>query len=156
MTDFFKQKRIPADNCVFCDKPILEVGGRRLVADGLCAVDLSNRYWGGGNKNYPYYSVKLFDHQEIYLVVKGKKKKWTAEAIERAKTAYLTGKHPWFCQWCGYTQCCHVCNSPINIPRGAEVLYDDGRILHAPMHPFNPGCSNQECNNYKEFPVRKK
>jgi len=150
MSDFFKQKRIPADNCVLCDKPFSEVGGRRLVAQQLRGVSLSNRFLEGGNKDYSMHSVKLFDHHEIYLLVWGEKIKWTAEAIERAKVAYLTGMRPWFCQCCGHRQC-RVCNLPINYPMGSDVLNDVGCSSHIPVLPFDPGCSNQECKNYKEF-----
>jgi len=140
----------PADRCVFCDKTLLETGGMRLACQGLRGVCLSGEYRGGGNKDYPYQSFKLSNDPEIYLVVWGEKSKWTELAIAKAKNEYLNGKRPWFCQVCGERKC-GQCNSPINYPMGSDILNDDGCTSHAGVFPFDPGCSNPDCDKYKEF-----
>jgi len=141
---------LPADSCVLCGKSLQEIGGRRLVGQQLRGVSLSDRYLGGGNKDFPYQSFQLSDEPVVYLVVWGEKSKWTPTAIQAAKHEYLSGKRPWFCQRCG-VRTCRQCGAPINYPVGSDMLDDQGCSSHAPIFPFDPGCSNPECERYKKW-----
>jgi hypothetical protein len=107
-------------------------------------VGLSSRYIEGGNKDFPHQSVKLYDEGDIYVVVQGEKSKWTSDAIDRAKTEFLKGFRPWFCQVCGCRQC-PECGFPINYPGASDVLYDDGSSSHCPAFAGGQGCINPNC-----------
>lgn len=141
---------LPSDRCVLCGKTLEETGGRRLVANKLRGICLSNKFKGGGDADYPYQSVKLDDSEVVYLLVWGEKEKWTLEAIARAKSEYLNGRRPWFCQVCG-ERTCSECGAPINLPMGSDVLSDNGCSSHVTIFPFDPGCINPECKKYREW-----
>lgn len=79
----------------------------------------------------------------------GEDSKWTGVAIDKAKADYLDGKRPWFCYVCGERKCSE-CGSPINHPMGSDTLSDNGCSSHASILPFNPGCINEGCTNYKK------
>lgn len=143
-----KLKRPPTEACVMCDKTLKEVGGKRLIAQQLRGVALTNKKRGGGNKNSPHKCLELFSDPLIYMDYWGESEKWTDSVILSAKNAYLNGKQPWFCQICGERKCSE-CGSPINYPMGSDILYGDGRSSHAPIHPFDPGCNNLSCKKYK-------
>ncbi len=144
-----EQEFTPSERCIFCNKKLGDVGGRRIIAQGVRGIVLSDTYQGGGNKNYPRQSAELGDGSGRYVVVWGKKSDWTKAVIEKARNEFLNGHRPWFCQVCGGISC-RKCSSPINYPVGTDVLYDDGSSGHCPLFPFNPGCSNPQCENYKE------
>ncbi|WP_394754786.1 hypothetical protein [Crenothrix sp.] len=143
-------KRPPAKTCVFCDKSLEEVGGRRLVAQRIKGVKLSAECMGGGNPDFPYKSVKLFDDLKAYVVVWGEKSLWTESAVNKAKNEFLTGHRPWFCQICG-VRACMQCGSPINHPSGSDVLCSDGNTTHASILPCDCGCINPTCKKYQSF-----
>lgn len=140
-------KRPPSKTCVFCDKSIDEVGGKRLVAQKSKGISLSNEYKGGGNPDYPHQSVKLSDNLDVYVVVWGEKGLWTQSAIEKAKNEFLAGHHPWFCQICG-NRTCEQCGSPVNNPYGSDHLADNGSSSHASIYS-DGGCTNPICEKYR-------
>ena len=133
----------PDDRCCVCEKSLEEVGGRRIIAQHLRGVVLSQKYRGGGNPDYPHKSFKIND-KPLYLVVWGKPSMWMEKAIQRALRAINEGKTPWFCQICG-NRVCPECGSPLKHPVGSDVLYDDGCSSHVAMLPIHPGCTNPEC-----------
>ena len=139
----------PSEGCIFCGRELGDVGGRRIIAQTVRGVVLSNKYQGGGNKEYPRQSVELGDGSGRYVVVWGKKSDWTKSVIEKARNDLLNGHRPWFCQACAGI-ICSKCGSPLNRPLGTDILYDDGSSGHCAFFPFNPGCSNPQCENYKE------
>jgi len=140
--------RLPAARCVTCDKSLEEIGGKRIVAQQLRGVCLSDRYEGGGNKDYPRQSFKLSEDPDVYLQVWGEKVLWTPAAIDRAKDAYLSGLRPWICQICGQRKC-SVCGQAINMAVGSDVLYDNGCSSHVPIIPCDLGCVNKACKKYR-------
>ena len=144
-----KPKRLPDSHCVICEKSLDEVGGTRLKAQQFRGWAFSDKYTGGGNKDYPRKSYKLASpHLPAYLVVWGEM--WDEKSIQRAISALNNNKTPWFCQVCG-VRTCQICNQPINYPMGSDLLTDEGCSPHVPIHPFNPGCINKKCSNYKEW-----
>lgn len=140
----------PAKTCVICNKSLAEVGGWRLVAQHLRGVKLSDKFQGGGNKDYPHQSFKLNETSDKYVVVWGEKSKWTIEAIQRVIDQYNHGFQPWFCQVCGQ-RVCSKCGAPINYPMGSDILENSGCKPHVPILPINPGCINSVCSEYKDF-----
>ena len=145
-----KQKRMPTKRCVFCERTIEEIGGLRLVAQKTRGMKLSDRYIGGGNKEFPYKSVKLSSKPETYMVFWGESEKWSAKAVKSAKEAYENDLHPWFCQICGERKC-NICGAPINYPMASDAINDDGCISHLAIFPFDPGCTNPKCSDYEPF-----
>lgn len=143
-------KRPPAEACIFCNKTLKEVGGKRLIAQKLRGITLTNKKHGGGNKDFPHQCFELFSEPLIYMDCWGEKKQWSDSAISSAKKAYLRGRRPWFCQICGERKCSE-CGSPINYPMGSDILYGNGCSSQAPIHPINSGCTNPNCNNYKDW-----
>ena len=108
---------------------------------------MSTEFKGGGNKKYPYQSVKLDDVSNKYLVVWGEKDKWSKTTLQRARNELLNGRQPWFCQVCG--ECtCKKCGHPTN-SAGSDTLLDNGSI-DKPPGPFVPGCINPKCEYYIE------
>jgi hypothetical protein len=145
-----KAELIPSKRCIFCNKTIEEIGGRRLIATGFKAVFLSEKYHGGGKPDYPFKSVKLDESSGLYVSVQGEKGLWTDELIEKARQEFLHGRHPWFCQVCGNRKC-KKCGAPLNFPAGTDVLYDNGCSGHVMLVGINAGCVNPDCENYKEW-----
>lgn len=143
-------KRPPAENCVLCGKPLQEIGGYRIVAQKLRGLGLSATRQGGGDKNHPKQSFKLYDDGDVYVVVWGEPAKWTEDAKERARTQYQAGYRPWMCSVCAERKC-RKCGAPINYPMGSDVLYDNGCSSHVSVFPFDPGCTNPACSRYKEW-----
>ena len=146
------QKLTPSATCIFCNKKLEDVGGKRIIAQKFIGVVLSAKYQGGGNKDYPRKSVKLNDKLEYYVVTWDEKCRWTQSLIEKARNEFFTGYHPWFCQICG-ARTCSKCGSPINYPMGSDILYDNGCSGHCGILPFNPGCNNPDCANYREWKI---
>tara|TARA_R110002049_G_scaffold307975_1_gene510440 strand:+ start:7586 stop:8089 length:504 start_codon:yes stop_codon:yes gene_type:complete len=145
----------PAEKCIFCNKKIEEIGGSRIIAQKLRGVILSTKPQSGGKKDTPRQSYKLDDKTDRYVVVWGEKELWTASAIERARNEFLSKHSPWYCQICGARKC-SKCNSPINYPMGSDILDEDGYSSHCAIFPVNPGCSNKECEEYKEWKTHQK
>lgn len=110
---------------------------------------------GGGNKKYPYQSVKLDDISNKYLVVWGEKDKWTKTTLQRAHSELLNGRQPWFCQVCAGSTCMK-CGHPKN-SAGYDTLLDNGSLnkrtyagCHYGSRSFVPGCINPKCEHYIE------
>ncbi len=142
-----KPVMLPADRCVICQKSIDEIGGRRIIAQKLRGVCLSDKYRGGGNPDYPYRSFQI-SPSPLYVTVKGELSLWNEETTQRAISAYQQGIRPWFCSACG-KRLCSECGCPLAHPVGSDVIYDDGCSAHFPMLPCHPGCINPNCKQYK-------
>ena len=143
-------KLLPAPNCIFCNKSIEQIGGKRIVAQQLRGIKLSKKFQGGGNKDYPFQSFKLSDSSDNYVVIWGAKSLWTENRIKQAIELSKQNLHPWFCQKCGH-RTCSKCGEPINMPLGSDVIYEDGDIRHVMLIGINPGCINPKCSNFKNF-----
>lgn len=141
--------RPPSKKCIFCNKTIEEIGGKRLTAQKTRGICLSQKLQSESNNDYPRTYIKLFDDLEIYMTVWGKEGKWTKSTIDKAKNEYLNGYQPWFCQICG-KRACDICGSPQNYPAGSDILYSDGSTSHFGIFPYDHGCSNPDCEKYKK------
>jgi len=141
-----ENKFIPSHECIFCKKTIDEVGGRKIVSKYDLSISYSTKYLGGGNKDYPYLSIKLDDNH--YLNFRGNKELWTKELEEYVIKEFVENRHPWYCQQCA-GKVCKLCGSPVQYQHGCDILYDDGRITHFGIFPFPAGCINPECKNHR-------
>ena len=150
LEDAINLTRLPAKTCVFCDKPLKEIGGNRLTAQHFRGVMLSKNKAGGGNKECPHKCIVLFVEPLLYMDFWGTAQEWTQTAIDSASKSYLNGERPWFCQVCGQRKC-KKCSAPINYPMASEILHGDGNSSHAGIFPFDPGCINPTCGRYKEW-----
>ncbi|MBU1566854.1 MAG: hypothetical protein KJ630_14680 [Proteobacteria bacterium] len=139
---------LPDSHCVICQKTIEEIGGRRLVAQQVRGILISNKPIGGGHRDHHYKSHKLSPYP-LYLVVWGPGTIWSGDAIQRATAAFHKGKRSWFCQLCG-NRVCLDCGSPSQMPVGSDVLYENGCTAHVAILPCHPGCVNPQCKNHKE------
>jgi hypothetical protein len=140
----------PSRTCVLCEKPIEQIGGKRIIAQKARGIALSSQYQGGGNKDFPYQSFKLYAYRDVYLTVWGEKGLWTTSVIERAKSEYLSGHRPWFCQICG-KRACSECGAPINLPVGSDIIHGNGDSTHVAILPVDAGCVNPQCPKYRKF-----
>lgn len=65
-----KKMKPPGSTCVFCQKTIDEVGGRRLVGTTKgTGYDQYDRLIGGGSKDRPFKRIKFPNDESKYLVV---------------------------------------------------------------------------------------
>lgn len=138
---------LPDSICVICQKTIEETAGRRIVAQQMRGILISNKPIGGGNRDHHYKSHKLSSYP-LYLVVWGPGTMWSEESIQRATEAFHKGRRSWFCQLCG-NRICPECGYPQNFPLGSQLLYDDGRSYYLAMLPISPGCINASCINHR-------
>ena len=61
---------LPARTCMVCEKPIEEIGGRRMVAQPLRGTNVFDRVIHGGFKNF-HSCISLLEDRELYLVMWG-------------------------------------------------------------------------------------
>jgi hypothetical protein len=148
--ELLKRSLVPSDTCLLCGKEIKDIGGKRIIAQSFRGITLDPKFKGGGNAKYPYQSIKLYDDQEIYVVVWGDKNEWTLPILEKAREEFLNGKRPWFCQACGH-RTCSECGSLLNLPKGSDVIDDNGNTTHIGIYPFNSGCNNPKCEAYRQW-----
>ncbi len=135
--------RIPSDTCIVCNKRLEEVGGKRIIAQRLRGVIISDQYQEG-DQEYPRRSYTLSENPDRYLVIWGEEELWTEDVIRRAKEEYTEGRQSWFCQVCG-NRTCKACGSPIDTPMGSTILGDDGSSCHIAILPGTVKCINSDC-----------
>jgi hypothetical protein len=58
---------------------------------------------------------------------------WPWFARARAKRFVQSDRYPWLCQRCANVGLCFRCGSPYDRAPGADILDDDGTILHVPL-----------------------
>ena len=139
----------PADRCLLCEKRLHQTGGVRLIAtNDSHLVRLTDRQLGGGDQEHPCRSSWLFPGENLWVTVREPRSVWTDAVMERAKQAFLSLRHPWFCQPCGGRSCSN-CGSALIAPPAADVITPDGRVSHSAALPINPGCINPDCLEYR-------
>jgi hypothetical protein len=139
---------LPSLLCVICQKSIQQTGGRRIIAQHLRGIIITNVASGGGDSNYPRKSYRLSNYP-LFLCVWGRPNPWhSEEVIERATTTFHKGRRNWFCQVCG-NRVCNLCGYPQQFPVGSQLLYDDGSSSYLAMLPISPGCINPSCIKHR-------
>lgn len=144
----------PAATCAGCEKPISEIGGRRMVARTFMGVDLfhDNQAVTLRSLPQPGRTFRLLGrYRQIVVVFWGDA--WMPNWIERALEAAEAGSRPWLCQRCMQHALCELCGSPYRWPPGADVIGDDGRYLHCAILPVTPPCTNLDCPNWHAPPA---
>ena len=133
------RRRPPASGCAVCGRAVAEVGGVRLIR--TVSAGLVRRHIDGpiGRLPGPAELVPLDgDLRETMLMVWGLP--WSLAARERAIAQTQAGKRAWFCQRCS-GHACEECGSPLRRVPGADVLADDGDVLHDPLLPVPVTCT---------------
>ena len=132
------RRRPPASECAVCGRSLAEIGGARLLRtlqSGLVRrhVDAPIGRLPGPAQVFPLDG----DHRDLNLMVWGLP--WTPAARERATAQVHAGTLPWFCQRCA-KRLCETCGTPLRRVPGADVLADDGDVLHDPLLPVPVRC----------------
>ncbi len=132
------RRRPPASTCAVCGRSLAEVGGARLVR--TLQSGLVKRHVDApiGRLPRPAQIIPLDGQHAQTLLVAWDLPSLPA-ALQRASAQVHQGKTPWFCQRCsGHT--CEECGSPLRRVPGADVLADDGDLLHDPLLPVPVVC----------------
>ncbi len=106
-------QRLPGERCISCQRRLNESGGQRIVA----AVGASVRIVDEG----------LEPSVEITGLI------CPLFAKARARRIVRSGGYPWVCQRLAGVSLCSRCSTPYPIAPGADVLSDDGTVLHVAL-----------------------
>lgn len=133
------RRRAPASECAVCGRVLAEVGSVRLIrtlSAGLVLrhVDAPIGRLPGPAEVFPLAG----DHRQNLLVAWGLP--FTPAARERAIAQAEAGTRAWFGQRCSRQHVCDVCGSPLRRVPEADVLADDGDLLHEPLLPVPVRC----------------
>jgi hypothetical protein len=105
--------RLPGERCMGCRRRLTEIGGQRIVAADAVRVSV------------------IEDEGRPFVEVTGLWWPWFARA--RARRAVRSGRRPWLCQRCTSVGLCRRCRTPYHLAPGADILTDDGAVLHVPL-----------------------
>jgi hypothetical protein len=105
--------RLPGGRCIGCRRRLTEIVGQRIVAADAVRVSV------------------IEDEARPSVEVSGLWWAWFAKA--RARRTVRSGRHPWLCQRCTGTGLCGRCRTPYRLAPGADILTDDGAVLHVPL-----------------------
>jgi len=125
------------DECIFCNKTIEKIGGRKLSNTSSIKILFRNELVIEENNTHCIH-IGTND----YLILKGSF--WNDENISKAKSLVEDGFTPWFCQKCSH-KTCHKCGQPSQHIQGADLL--DG--THCGIFPIQIGCVSRSCENHK-------
>lgn len=105
--------RLPGERCIGCRRSLTEIGGQRIVAAGAVTIKL------------------IEDEVRPSVEVAGLLCPWFARA--RARRIVRSGRRPWLCQRCTGVGLCRRCRTPYRLAPGADILPDEGAVLHVPL-----------------------
>jgi len=106
-------QRLPGERCIACRRMLNQVGGQRIVASvGACVRIVEDG---------PEPSVEITGC--LFPVF----------AKARARRVVRSGGYPWICQRCAGVALCGSCGNPYHIAPGADILGDDGTVLHVAL-----------------------
>jgi hypothetical protein len=106
-------ERLPGERCIGCRRLLSAVSGQRVVAAGAVRVTVVD------------------DDRHLSVKVTGLWWPWFARA--RARRIVRSGRSPWLCQRCTGVGLCRRCRTPYHLAPGADVLTDEGAVLHVPL-----------------------
>jgi hypothetical protein len=112
-------ERLPRERCIGCRRKLTQVGGQRIVFAVEVEISLIDR---------PTPSVKV---RGLWNCLAGNLCPWVVSG--RAKRIVQSGRRPWACQRCTGTGLCFRCGTPYKLAPGADILSDDGKVLHVPL-----------------------
>ena len=136
-----RRRRPPAPTCVFCDRKLAEIGGRRVTWSTFAGVVVrASREAIGTIPHAALVEPLSPPYRGALLVV------WPpdTEAADRAVEQWENRLRPWACQRCA-GRTCGRCGSPEKHPFGTDVLGDDGCVRHVPLLPGPAGCVRDGC-----------
>lgn len=144
-------RRLPHANCIVCDRPHVEVGGARLVADGTHCIRVCTPDDRIGNIAAPAKIIRLSgDFRDVIVAMSGGRF-WTEAVVDRVRDVCEAGTRPWFCQRCAKRDLCPTCGTPMTAVPMADHMLDDGKTVHSP-HVMGYGrsrrCPNSQCSDY--------
>lgn len=145
-----KSLLVPANECFICNRTIEQAKGEMLTGAKVRGVRVFDRKISGGNDFSFYRQLPLDEAPERYVTIWGERETWTDEHLKRAYNVFKQGLHPWFCQQCG-GRTCHLCGAPKNYPMPCTIIHDKGNQTELGIKPFDPGCSNTDCEKYRDF-----
>ncbi len=122
--------------CVFCNKPIHQIGGKELINTNSIKILISPTPVSGEPDTH---CIEITSDK--YVVLNGAK--WTEESAYRSVEAVKSGYQPWFCQVCA-NKTCKRCGSPTQWVQGADLLNGN----HCAVFPINAGCIHADCENH--------
>lgn len=131
--------RPPASTCAVCGRSLATIGGARLLRTlqfGLVRRHVDTPI---GRLPGPAQIIPLDGQHAQTLLLAWGLPSMTA-ALQRASAQVHQGETPWFCQRCG-RHLCETCGSPLRRVPGADVLADDGDVLHDPLLPVPVTCT---------------
>jgi len=111
--------RLPGERCIGCRRRIAEIGGQRIVFAANVEISLIDG---------PTPSVKV---RGLWNCLVGILCAWVVRG--RAKGIVQSGRRPSACQRCTGTGLCRRCRRPYHLAPGADILTNDGEILHVPL-----------------------
>lgn len=143
---------LPAAECAICGNTLPEIGGRRITAQKIRGMAVWEQNATLHDRGNLIASLQLMEGVEAYLVVWGEEEIFTSAVVERIRKTYLAGTRPWMCsaQMCGCRQCSE-CGKAINMAVMSDILYDDGSNPHVFAIPADMGCTNVNCEKYREL-----
>jgi len=135
-----RQRRLPAKACVFCERTLDAVRGKRLIWSSAAGVVV--RGYNDAVGRIP--SRALLEplpapHSGVLII-------WPTNdgAVSRALEQWTARLRPWSCQVCAH-RVCERCGSPEKHPFGVDVVDDAGRVRHVPLLPGLAGCVREGC-----------
>ncbi len=136
-----RRRRLPAPTCIFCQRSLSEIGGRRITWSSFAGVIVRLHTDPIGSLPSRALVTPLpVPYRGCVLVV------WqpVTDALDRAVDQWFSRQRPWTCQACA-RRVCDRCGSPEKTPFGSDIVDDNGRSLHVPLLPGPAGCVREGC-----------
>lgn len=142
-----------AQSCLICRNSIETIGGHRMLSSIYRGTKLTSKPDDHIPDNLRE-QIRVFEGSELHLRFWGDEQFMTEQVIERAKSAYLKGRQPWFCQKCG-GRACRLCGTPwgwIGLAYGDRVVIDGNHCLRGANLGVSPRCENNpKCKRHLSY-----
>ncbi len=141
------RKLLPAKGCVVCDRALKNIGGHRIVTTQRVGIVVEQKF--GRQRQKDETILALSRPRGYYVRFWGKViQELSFETIAKP---LANDRHPWICQQCAGVALCTKCGAPLTYAHGADVLHDNGKVLHQMIIPASLPCSEPECENNREY-----